>query len=473
MSKFNVLFGTSLGNGMEMFEDAVVPEASIAAALSTADAAVAQEQLVEAQERLAIAVEDRAIVIAERSVSEATSSIDSVRERITSVEVMQGSMESLMTAGVSRKAASMVMDNYHRCLASLGKDSTAFSSGTEALDDEAEFIRMMNAGLEELDGEKKSLFARLGASIKNTFESVGTAITKLSDKAVRVKANAAELKKSAAGKPATEVKLKNKQLLVKGGGASTDLNKDFAAFTKMVELTLDTMLKNGTKFISSDMAGYLNSISGAKTLKECTNALAKMTMPKVPGVSIKQKSEKNFTITRSEVELGGWAIFLTEGTETSPGSTLESAIKFIDDSEWLDIRLAQAPFDGAGDKEFVATLDGAAAVALATSVEKLADDIIAARKTHFKAFSDAYNGAWDRYSKAGGDAGLKGGEGEVEDGVSKIQGVALRIPFNILAAFLSVPGSSCKAALSVGDAVLDVVSKVAKAKDAKPASTEE
>lgn len=465
MSKFNSIFGSgsfdgTLGGGMEMFEDAPGIDTSLAAA----DAAVAQEQLEEAQERLVIALEDRAIVETERAIVEAVSVVDSIRSRIDTVEVMQGSMESLLEAGVSRKAAGMLMDNYHRCLANLGKESTAMSSGTESLDDEAEFIRMMNAGLEELDGEKKGLFARLGASIKSTFESVGNAITKLADKAVRVKSNAADLKKAAAGKPSTEVSVKNKQLLVKGGGASTDLQKDFDSFTKLIDVTLTTLMDNGTKFISGDTATALNSINSAKTIKDCIAGLNKITIPKVPGVTIKQKDDKESTISRSEVELGGWAIFLREGKVANAGSTVESALDYVKSTDKLSLSLAQAPFDGGGDKEFTANLDGAAAVALATAVEKLADTIIAARKTHFKAFSDAYNTAWDRWMSGNDKIKGSGNEGEVEDGVAKIQAVALQIPYNVLEAFIGIPNYSCKAALSVGEAVLDVVAKVAKAK---------
>lgn len=458
MNKLNSIFGITLGKGMEMFEDAD----PAAVALPVADVIAAQEELVEAQERLVIAQEERDIVIAERAVVEEIAVAEATRERIVNVEVLQGSMESLMSAGISRKAAGMVMDNYHRCMANMGKESSAMSSGTEALDDEAVFLRMMNDGLEELEGEKKGLFARLGASIKNTFTNVANVLTKLTDKAVRVKSNAADLKKAAAGKPATEVKVKNKQLLVKGGGASTDLKKDLDGFVKLVDNTLGALLASGTKFITNDTATYLNDIKSATTLKDCTNALNKIALPKVQGVSIKQKDEKNYVINRSEVELGGWAVFQTTGKIANAGSTVESAVAYIDSTEWLDIRLAQAPFDGAGDKEFTATLDGTAAVALATTVEKLADDIIAARKTHFKAFNDAYNTAWDRFMKSG--ESLKGDkEGkEVEDGVAKIQAIALRVPFNVLDAFLLVPGSTCKAALSVGEAVLDVVSKVAK-----------
>lgn len=457
-----------LGYGMAAFEDGadVAPEDNAAVVSPAAEGLLCagqSEAEAIAREAREIAEENLGIIQGEAEEIEIKREQRNLLATAERMSTVAASMESFMDAGLSERTAGLLINQLNNVMGDVNKSATDVlcGDGMESMGDTREdMMRMLAVGLEALEEEKKGILGRLKDSVVKAFNTAANNWKKLTDKALRYKTRAGEIAKLADNATGAEIMLNNKSLLVKGGKTTTNIVADFTAFQKLAEAGVTMVLKRGTQYISSDAASFMNGLAKATTLKECEALLKKIKPLEVPGATVAVSQDKHGVTTRTEMVMGGYAIFQyirkPEGNADKTKELVELADSFGDN--WSDVH--KAPFDDKVDANFAQPITAADVTKLCASVNVLMDMVSNTQKSVIPALDKSFN-AW-----SAGAGKLPDNKATLEDGVKKVKAAAKNIPIYQLLSVFSVPSQVVRAAFSVTDAVLAVAGKAVKAKKA-------
>ncbi|ANJ65113.1 hypothetical protein SPECIALG_302 [Erwinia phage vB_EamM_Special G] len=440
-----------LNLGAEAFEDApVVEEAPVVVVAPVPEEVI--ELIAERDDSniaLAIAQDAAAMSAAERQVEEFASAIERV-------ENVQASMEHFIEAGLSQKSAMMLHRQITTVMASVGKDGAAIGGGLENFDNEEASIALLTAGLEALDAEKADLSSRAGASIAGIAGNIKSFLGNISTQAGRYKLRAEAIVKSADGAEAKSgtVEVKDKHLVVKGGNPSTNLKGDLGNFSKLVGAAIATFIEGDIVKEGSALAKAGETIIKATTADVAVKAAMGVKHNPFPGATIAVQDKDTFSIKRTEVVLGGYAVFDLQYKATG-GEGAEAAVAHLNALSKNRVTLRQAPVEAGSEKVFSATMSPADGAALAKDVIAMLDNITAVNNRSLGAVSGAL-------ARLGTSVVLKGAVAKDADkDVKKIAGAMGKTLVGSIQAVNSLPRDALSAALKVSDAVLKVAKKAA------------
>ncbi|QZA71083.1 internal head protein [Erwinia phage AH06] len=453
-----------LNLGAEAFEDAPVQEP----APSVVVAPVSEEviELIADRDDADLAVE-MANDVADMSAG--ARQVEEYAAAIERVENVQASMEHFIECGLSQKSAMMLHRQISTVMASIGKDGSAIGGGLENFDNEEASIALLSSGLEALNSEKASLGERIRAAMINGGDGINKFFSKFLTAAGRMKSRAEAISKAAKAKgtASAEVKLKSKYLTVKGGAASTNLAADIAAFHKFAEDGAARFFKDGGSFLSGAVLTAIKSMGAATTMEQASKIVNGLKYPGYPGATITVQDKPAFTIKRTEVVLGGYAVFdlqyKTTGGETQP--ELVHELKALGKNR---VHVKQAP-EEKGKSEFDMTVSAADAAAIADEVIKLAG--IAQTLQRNIAWMDPFTKSLINSSVAAEAANTRAANSE--KGVAVVLDALARVPTGVFQSVQSLSWELSSAILKVGDAGLKVANKVAKSSESRVATGDE
>lgn len=451
-----------LGLGAEAFEDQ--PEVPVVETPPVVAAPVSEEVIALIAER---DDSDAAVEVATAGAEIAASvrQIDQYADAIERIENVQASMEHFMENGITPKAAAMLHSQINGLYASMGKGAEGVGSGLESFDNEDTSMAILNAGMEALNSEKASLGERIRAAWIGSADSTNKFFTKWLTRAGALKRRAQNIVKAAQGKSGSaEVTLKSRYLTVKGGQASTNLLADITAFQKFAEDGAARYFKDGGAWLNGELITAVKKMAAVSTVEEAGKIVDSLKYPGYPGATIAVQDKPAFTIKRTEVVLGGYAVFDLQ-YKTTGGSTQPEIIHELKALGKNRVHVKQAP-DEKGKSEFSMSVSAADAIAIANAVIKLAD--IGAHLEKNIKWMDPFTKSILNGANASRAAMTR--NDNAEKGVAVILDYLARAPTGVFQSVQSLTWELSQAIFNVADAALKVANKVAKTSESGEAA---
>lgn len=444
----------------------VVPEVPVIdeAAIAAAQAAAALLAVSELESDRDIAVGSATLAHLDAEIVSGERSIESTTAAIDHIETVQAGLESFVEAGsISPRTALLLQQQINHVMGTLGKSGSVITNGgLEGFgEDPDSMLIALGAGLEALEGEKKSLAARAWAVIKAVFATIKKFLGEVFNQNTRVRARADELSKAIKGKPAKELSMSSQYLLA-GKDYTGNINGDLKKFK-------DGLVKGSIAAISARGDWYFNvaatvvaDITTSPTLDNALTAAKKLMPPAVKGASVSVKDEDGLSLKRTEVYLGNYAIF--ELVNKSPAPTdADSAVNFINAMVKSRISIQQAKIQAPEAKSF--TVSEGNAQQILTAVKE-----ILSASDELKPVVEKLDAA---LAKAEAGAKSDNAEAGQEKDVKRIASAAIKVPAGLNDTISQLPRMVTKAALNVSEAALDLVAQLSKGskpeKEAKPA----
>lgn len=443
-----------LGLGAEAFEDQ--PEVPVVETPPVVAAPVSEEVIELIAER-DDAVEAVAVSSAAAEVAANVNQIDQFSNAIERIENVQASMEHFIENGITPKAAAMLHSQITGLYASMGKGAQGVGSGLENFDNEDASIAILNAGIEALNSEKASLGERIWGALIESDKSITRFLSKFVTRAGRLKARAEKIGAAARQKTGSaEVTMTNKYLVVKGGQGSNNLKGDLDSFHKFAEAGSARYFKDAGGFANGAVINMIKELSSASTMDQAAKAVNKLAYPGYPGATVTVQDKDAFTIKRTDVVLGGYAIFDLQ-YKTTGGNSKAELIHKLKALGKNRVHVKKAPEEGRKG-EFKATVTAADAAAICDQVVKLANiaGVLQKNMTWLDPFTKKIQNDY-RASKARINS-----NNEAEAGVATILDYAARTPTGVLQSVQSLTWELSTAIFNVADAALSVANKVAK-----------
>jgi hypothetical protein len=443
-----------LGLGAEAFEDQ--PEVPVVETPAVVAAPVSEEviELIASRDDAVLANE---AATAGAEIAANVRQIDQYADAIERVENVQASMEYFIENGISAKASAMLHSQIGTLYQTLGKDAGGVGSGLENFDNEDASIAILSAGLLALNSEKASLGERIWSALIESDKSITRFLSKFVTRAGRLKARAEKIGAAARQKTGSaEVTMNNKYLVVKGGAGSSNLKADLDAFHKFAEAGSARYFKDAGAFANGASLNLIKEIAAASTMDQTAKAVNKVAYPGYPGATITVQDKDAFVIKRTDVVLGGYAIFDLQYKTTGGNSKAELVhkLKALGKNR---VHVKKAPEEGRNG-EFKATITAADAAEICDQVVKLASIAGVLQKNitwldpFTKKIQNDYRAAKARISS----------NNEAEPGVATVLDYAARTPTSILQSVQSLTWELSTAIFNVADASLKVANKVAK-----------
>lgn len=443
-----------LGLGAEAFEDQ--PVVPVEETPSVVAAPVSEEviELIAERDDAVVSVE---VATAAAEIADTVRQVDQYSDAIERIENVQASMEHFIENGITAKAASMLQSQINGLYSSLGKGPGGVGSGLESFDNEDATVAILSAGLLALNSEKASLGERIWSALIESDKSITAFLSKFVTRAGRLKARAEKIAAAARQKTGSaEVTMTNKYLVVKGGNGSSNLKSDLDAFQKFAEGGAARFFKDAGGFANGAVINMIKELSSANTMDQAAKAVNKLNYPGYPGATITVQDKDAFVIKRTDVVLGGYAIFDLQYKTTAGNSKAELVhrLKALGKNR---VHVKKAPEEGRKG-EFKATITPADAAAICDQVVKLAAIAGVLQKNitwldpFTKKIQNDYRAAKARIVS----------NNEAEAGVATVLDYAARTPTGVLQSVQSLTWELSTAIFNVADAALSVANKVAK-----------
>lgn len=367
-----------LGLGLEAFED----ENVIAA---PADQVYVEPVAVEAANLLVVernvAIEDAAVVESQNEIIEESARIALLGQEQARIETLSASMEHFIEAGFTAGTAAMLKDQLADVMLTHGKSISSVGNGLESFDDKDEVVAFFTAGLEALNDTKTSLGLRIFSALGQVGKSIQKYAERVVIKAGRMRTSAEGVIKTAAGRSgSTQVTVNNKFLVTKSGQPSTNLVSDLENFEKAISMLTGKFMDNMAGYGNGKLVNALSRMKAVTTVADAKKLVDAIIPPDFPGANVSVKDTPEVTIKRTDVMLGGYAVFDLSYKTTGGDSWQEvcNQIKAIGKSRVTIKR----PDDGklSGKVEYSASLSPQDAVKIAQSIIKVCDAAIMIRK---------------------------------------------------------------------------------------------
>jgi len=448
-----------LGFGNEAFEDREETEEVV----STAPA-VSAEEVAEMIADRDIARAQTDIVAVDAEIAQEQRVIAEHVEQIERIESVQASMEYFVDNGFSDKTAKMLQDQLVTTYARMGKGLESFGGGLEGLANGEELTSaMLSAGLLALDGEKEGLGKRLAAGAKRLMEMIKKFFEHIFDQTARVKASAmGVINKAKEAKEAKEVSYGGRDFVIKGGKISENVPADFKAFATFITTAVDKVASDRIAALDTIVA-QANKIGDAKSVADACSSLRALPWVEYPGTRFMVAKKGDVTIMRTEVVLGGYAVF--EQFATAPvAKDVETAKAHIRAQGRSSLSIRRA--NGEKAEAVKKSLTPAQASDMAKEVIKLMDTVSGMKSNVVNKLTTVMGG-FINGKKIKGYVEKNGtNEGDAKD-VAKIAEAFGRYIIDYSNGVGALPKDAAAAAVAVSNAVLGLAKKVVGGKDEK------
>lgn len=448
-----------LNMGMEAFEEPSLPAPVDAVYDAPVDVDVANAMVVDRN----VAVEDAQIAQAELGMQAQATELATYDQQLDTIQNLQASMEAFMTVGITPAVAELLHGQITASLEALGIDATQVGGGLESFDNDEASLAYLNAGLEALNDAKGTI----GTKVAGAIVGINTMMTRFIDgivlKAGRLKKRAEGIITDAQKATGTrQVKVKSKYLAVKGDKVTTNLVGDLGGFTKMVtDLSGDYMQKVGS-FANGPVNSAMSSLKSAATLADAKKIIDKLVPPPYPGSNISVQDTPALTLKRTEVSLGGYAVFDLRYKTTGGDSVGEiaSTIKALGKA-----RVAlRRPKEEKSDKVvFEATLTPQDAVKIANEVIKACNATLAIQRN--VKMTMGFFGKLANHT-IGLNEAMKTSSG-ADKGVATLVYTLSKLPTSMIDGVRELVRGIPNAVGEVGGAALDVAAQAAKGGEAQ------
>lgn len=367
-----------LGMGLEAFEDPADAIPTPADQVYDAPLAVEEANVLVVERN--VAVEEREYAEAGAELSDALVANQSLIQTVENIDTLSASMEHFMEVGLSPEVSTMLYGQLASALENLGGDITNINGGLESFEDSKQVLKFFGDGLEALNDAKGSIGTKIAAGIVAINQSMNRWVEGVAVKTGRLRKDAGEVIKAAQqGSGSRTVKVKSKFLAVNADKPTTNLVGDLGAFTKVItDLSSGYMGKVGS-FANGQINGALSSLKNATTLIEAKKIVDGIVPPPYPGASVSIKDTPKMTLKRTNVTLGGYAVFelryKTTGGDTAP--EIASTAKAIG----MHRVSIKRPKEEKGSKvAYEATHTPQDAIAIANAVIKCCDAALAVQR---------------------------------------------------------------------------------------------
>ena len=406
-----------------------------------------------------VALEDVAVAEVEKEILEESARVAIFGQEQARVEVLAASMEHFIEAGFTPATAAMLKDQLADVMLTHGKSVSGVGNGLESFDDADEVKAFFTAGLEALNDTKTSLGLRIFSALGQIGKNIGKYVERVVIKAGRMRASAESVIKDASGRNgSTQVTVKNKFLVTKSGQASSNLVSDLDNFEKAIAVLTGKFMDNMAGYGNGKVVGALSRMKAVTTVADAKKLIDGIVPPDFPGATVSVKDTPEVTIKRTDVMLGGYAVFDLTYKTTGGDSWQEvcNQIKAIGKSRVT----LKRPDDGklAGAVEFSANLTPQDAVKIAKSVIKVCDAAIMIRKN--TAWGVNFLNVIERHVKANHAASQSNMQSE--KGVETIVYQLAKLPADMMDGVNQLVLAVPSAVNSVCDAALSVAKKAAK-----------
>ncbi|QKE54512.1 hypothetical protein ACSA002_1980 [Salmonella phage vB_SalM_SA002] len=358
-----------LGLGLEAFEDQ--PEAfPVPADQVYADPVPAEEANILVVERNS-AIEERDFVESGAALNEdlvETQVLISAEEQLDRISA---SMESYVESGtISRDVAVLLQGQLAAALEAIGADLTDINAGMESLDDNEAVVAYFATGLEALNDAKGTIGSKIAGAIVQMNLNIMRRLETSTSRFARLRTEANAIITEAKGASGSRsVSVSNKFLATKKNAASTNLPGDLSQFTGFVNDLVSGYLSKAATYANGPVVGALAKLKTVKTLSEAKAVADTLQPPPYPGASVAIKETPKLSLKRTDVTLGGYAVFDLR-YKASPGETAPEITSQIKTITMNRLSLKRAKDEKGGKVVFEATLTPADAVKIANEVVK-------------------------------------------------------------------------------------------------------
>lgn len=416
-----------------------------------------------------IAREDREYAEAGAELTEVLAENQSLMQVADTIDTISASMESYVAAGtISPEVAALLHGQLSAALESLGMDSSSLNGGLESFDDNEATLAFFGAGLEALNDAKGTIGSKIAGSLVGINQSMQRWIEGVSTKAGRLRKRAGEVIKDAQTATGSRtVKSKNKFLAVKQDKASTNIVSDLAQFSKFItDLSSGYMGKVGS-FANGQVNSALASMKTVNKLVEAKAIVDKLAPPPYPGANINIKDTPKLTLKRTDVTLGGFAVFELR-YKASQGDTVNEVTSQVKAIGMHRVSLKRPKEEKGGKVVYEATHTPADAIKIANEVIKCCDAALSVQR-NIK-WTVPFFTAVGNHVKAL-EASVLTTNTSAEKGVNTVVYTLCKLPSQLVDSVGSLVREIPSAVTSVCDAALDVAVQAARGGNA-PASKE-
>jgi len=328
-----------------------------------------------------VALEDAAVLEAESAVIDESARMTALSQEQERVDTLAASLEHFIEAGLTPATAALLKGQLSDVLLTHGQSVSTIGGGLEGFDNEEEVKAFFTAGLEALNSTKTSLGLRIFSALQQVSKSISKYTERVVLKAGRMRASAEGVIKAAAGKSgSTQVTFSNKFLVTKSGQPSTNLVSDLEGFEKVISSLTGNFMDNLGGYGNGKVVTALSRMKAVTTVADAKKLVDALEPPAFPGATVSVKDTPEVTVKRTEVMLGGYAVFDLQYKTTGGDSWQEvcNHIKAIGKAR----ATIKRPDDGklSGKVEFSANLTPQDAVKIAQSIIKVCDAAIIIRK---------------------------------------------------------------------------------------------
>ena len=361
-----------LGIGLNAFEDGDVGPTEPVDQLYVEPVPAAEANLLVVERNAA--VEERDFIESSVALSSDLADTQTLIATEETLERISASMESYVAAGkISPEVAQLLHGELSHALESIGGDISAINGGLESFDDAEATLAFFGAGLEALNNTKGTIGSKIANAIINAnlsvmrhLETTGSRFSRLRNDANAIITEA----KSATG--SRTVKVSNKFLATKKNAASTNLAGDLSQFTGFVNDLVSGYINKAAAFANNQVAGAMSKMKTVTTLAEAKSVVDGLQPPPYPGATVVVKETPKFALKRTEVTLGGYAVFDLR-YKASQGDTVNEITSQVKTITMNRLNLKRAKDEKGGKVVFEAELTPADAAKIAGEVVKCCD----------------------------------------------------------------------------------------------------
>ncbi|QXO10172.1 hypothetical protein pEaSNUABM37_00211 [Erwinia phage pEa_SNUABM_37] len=458
-----------LGMGLDAFEDQSEDALPIPADQVYVEAVPVEEANVLVVERN-VALEDREYVEAGAALTEALAENQNLMQTVDTLDTISASMESYMAAGtISPEVAKLLHMQLSEALESIGGDASAIGGGLESFDDNEATLAFFGAGLEALNNAKGTIGSKIAGGLVGMNQSIQRWVEGVATKAGRIRKSAGEIIKEAqTASGSRTVKSKNKFLAVKQDKASANIVSDLSQFSKMItDLSSGYMGKVGS-FANGQINSALSQMKTVNKLVEAKAIVDKLAPPPYPGATINIKDTPKLTLKRTEVTLGGFAVFELR-YKASQGDTANEVTSQVKVIGMHRVSLKRPKEEKGGKVVYEATHTPADAVKIANEVIKCCDAALAVQRN--VKWTVPFFTAVNQHVKAL-EASVLTTNTSAEKGVNTVVYTLCKLPSQLIDSVGSLVREIPTAVTSVCEAALDVARQAARGGSEAPAPKE-
>ena len=472
-----------LGMGLNAFEGEDVGPSEPVDQVYTAPVEAVDANLLVVERN--VAVEEAAVAVAEAELVDALVDNQTMLRVADTIDNVSASMEAYVEKGViSAEVATLLYGQLGSALESIGADmdvvmaklaakgieGVTINGGLESFGDAEHNLAFFDAGLEALNDAKGTIGTKIAGALVGINQSMQRWIEGVSTKAGRLRKDAGEVIKDAQSATGSRtVKSRNKFLAVKADKPSANLVTDLANFTKVVtDLSSGYMAKVGS-FANGQVNSALSQMKNVTKLTEAKVIVDKLNPPPYPGANVNIKDTPKLTLKRTDVTLGGYAVFELRYKTTGGDSANEiaSQVKAIGMHR---VSLKRPKEEKGGKVLYEVNHTPADAVAIANAVIKCCDAALAVQRN--VKWTVPFFTAVGNHIKALETATLQSNS-SAEKGVNTVVYTLCKLPSQMVDGVGDLVRDLPSAVTNVCEAALDVAKQAARGGSESSSSSEE